>query len=71
MNGLDGLLRGLPNGEAQYSRDHESGSWSVSIFKRGTVEVLATIATNMDKSVACWLMCKVNDAFDQLHKKES
>jgi hypothetical protein len=64
---LDTLLRGLPNGNAQYVRDHDSGSWKVCVFAPGSVEVLATVATNMDKSVACWMMNHMNRAFDRLH----
>jgi hypothetical protein len=67
-NELDTLLRGLPRGQAQYVRDHDSGTWQVCIFKPGSVEVLATVATNMDKNVACWMMNKLNRAFDRLHK---
>lgn len=64
---LDTLLRHLPQGQAQYVRDHDTGSWKVCIFQAGTVEVLETVATNMDKSVACWMMNHVNRALDRRH----
>lgn len=68
IDSMDTLLRGLPHGQAQYVRDHDTGAWNVCIFAAGTVEVLATVATNMDKSVACWMMNELNRAFDRIHK---
>lgn len=62
------LLIGLPSGEAQYVRNR-SGAWDVKIFAPGTVDVRSTVATNMDKSVACWLMHTLNAALEMLHKR--
>jgi Leu/Phe-tRNA-protein transferase len=64
---MDTLLRHLPRGQAQYVRDHDDGTWKVCVFKAGTVEVMETVATNMDKSVACWMTNKLNQAFNRLH----
>lgn len=58
---LDDLLTALPRGEIQYARNHAHGDWEVSICEPGTTKVLATVATQMDKSVACWLMWKLRE----------
>lgn len=61
---LDGLLLGLPVGDVAYSRNHDTGAWEVHIFKPHSTEIIATVATNMDKGAACWLKCKLQDALD-------
>lgn len=63
----DDLLRGLPTGEAHYSRN-SSGRWDVVIFRPGGVEPLFTFAENLDKSAACWLMIRLNDAMQSVRE---
>lgn len=67
----DTLVSWLPRGEAQYTRNHETGAWDVKIYSPGTVESLFTVATNMDKSVACWIMHALNATLETQHKKEN
>jgi hypothetical protein len=55
------LIAGLPPGDIEYVQGliNSHGCWDVAIFAPGTTERVATIASGMDKSVACWLVIKL------------
>lgn len=61
----DRLIDWLARGEPHYSRE-ESGTWSVCIFRPGTAEVLTTVASGMDKSVALWVQIQLKEALQRL-----
>lgn len=62
------LIGWLPAGDVQYVRDHETGTWSVGIFAPGTVRLLETVATGMDKGVALWLQTQLRIAREDSHR---
>lgn len=64
---LDLLLKGLPKGDPQYVRNHDTGMWDVHIFAPNTIRSLAMVAANMDKNVALWMMQKIKKAFERIY----
>lgn len=68
MQNAHELLWGLPYGEAQYVRDPVVGNWNVCLFEEGTTLRIMTLATGMDKNIACFFSHYVNEAMQKLHR---
>lgn len=68
ISNLHTLLRGLPYGEAQYVRDQHVGNWRVCLFEEGSTLRIMTLATGMDKNVACFFANSVNEAMKKLYQ---
>jgi hypothetical protein len=56
----DSLIDHLPKGDVQYAQGPHG--WDVGIYKPGSVERIATLASNLDKSVAAWIAAKMRAA---------
>lgn len=57
----DELIGSLPHGDIEYVR-RVDGSWDVAIFTPGSTHVIMTVASGMDKNVACWLKIRLKEA---------
>lgn len=44
----------LPKGDYSYFRC-DDGTWGVRVYHPGTIGIIATIGTGMDKTLAAWL----------------
>lgn len=58
---LESFIAHLPTGEFAYTREPD-GTWGVGLFPKGAPQRLQTVATGMDKNLACWMALKLNQA---------